>query len=109
MTGNEIRKQYNEDKNLLAAIDNTLTMLEQADERTLKTIQKAIGWYVSFREWDTGSIAIGALVETVRTITKVEDRERIMKCVYKGKHEGMYKIYTLRSGLKNRGKVVSHK
>lgn len=109
MTGNEIRRQYMEDKNLLVAIDNTLTMLEQADESTLKVIQKAIGWYVNIREFGTNSIAIGALVETVRTITKVEDRERIMKCVYKGKHEGMYKIYTLRSGLKYKGKVVSHK
>lgn len=109
MTGKEIRTQYMQDRNLLTAIDNTLTMLEQADERTLKTIQKAIGWYINFRESDTGAIAIGALVETVLTITKIEDRERIMKCVYKGKHESMYHIYTLRSGLKNMGKVVSHK
>ena len=109
MTGNEIRKQYNEDKNLLAAIDNTLTMLEQADDQTLNTIKKVIGWKTYMREIQTRSIPMGVLVETVATICKIDNEQRILKCVYKGKYEGMYKIKVLRSGLRNMGQVVTHK
>lgn len=109
MTGNEIRKQYMADKDLLKAIDNTLTMLETVDYLTLQNIQRTILWDVCIRDYKSKSVAIGALVQVVSVITKIEDKERIIKCIYKGKYEGMYKIHTLRSGLRNMGQVASHK
>ena len=109
MKGKQIRAQYMQDRNLLTAIDNTLTMLEQADTTTLNTIRTAIGWKSYMRDMGTRSIPIGVLIATVKKICKIEDEERVYKCMYKGKFEGMYNIKVLRCGLRNMGYVVTHK
>lgn len=104
-TGNEIRKEFMQNKDLIQAIVDTTILLLNAEQEVLDKIPT--DYRINKNDMKRG-VVDKILIDVISIITKINNKERIEKCMYKARMEDKI-VMSITTNIQNDfwGKLVA--
>ena len=104
-SGNEIRREYMKNKDLIQAIVDTTILLLDSEQEVLDKIPT--NYRINKNDMKRG-VVDKVLIDVISIITKIDNKERIAKCMYKARMEDKI-VMSITTNIQNDlwGKLVA--